>query len=462
MEYDLIVIGAGPGGYVAAVHAAKLGMKTLCIDRRSSAGGTCLHVGCIPSKTLLQASEHYAFLRDHAHEQGILTQGLRYDWPAMQHRKEGIVTSLAAGIGSLFRTEGVHFEQGTASLLTPHSVEIVNEGKRVTVQGKIILLATGSEPITLPFLPLDERVVVSSTGALALTEVPQRLIVVGGGVIGVELASVYARLGSTVTVVEMLPQICPSLDGSLSRALERSLTKQGITFHLGTKVLEAEVKQKGNQGLVKLNIEREGKTEQLESEVVLVAIGRRALSKELQLEKVGLQVDKRGFIPVNQAYRTAVPSIYAVGDLVEGPMLAHRASEEGYAVVEALAGNVIAVEEWLIPNVIYTNPEVATVGWTEQEAQGVDLLVGQVPMRAIPRARCSGEMEGFVKVVGHRQTGRLLGLHMMCQHASEMIGEGVIALKKQATLQDLAYAPHAHPTLSEAIKEACLAACNCS
>lgn len=458
MEYDLIVIGAGPGGYVAAVRAAQRGMKTLCIDRRESGGGTCLHVGCIPSKTLLQASEHYAFLRDQGQKQGIFTHGLRYDWPVMQQRKEEIVASLTTGIGSLFQTQGVHFQQGSASLLTPNSVEIVQGEKRTTVQGKTILLATGSEPITLPFLPFDEHVVLSSTGALSLKKVPQSLLVVGGGVIGVELASVYTRLGSKVTVVEMLSQICPSLDHSLSRSLERSLTKQGITFQLSTQVLGAEIAQEANRPYVKLNIEREGKADMLEAEVVLVAIGRRALSKELQLEKVGLQVDKRGFLPVNAAYQTATPSIYAIGDLVEGPMLAHRASEEGYAVVEALAGYTIPVEEWLIPNVIYTNPEVATVGWTEQEAKGVDLLVGQVPMRAIPRARCSGEMDGFVKVVGHRQTGKLLGLHMICQHASEMIGEGVIALKKQATLRDLAYAPHAHPTLSEAIKEACLAA----
>lgn len=458
MEYDLIVVGAGPGGYVAALHAAMLGMKTLCVDRRSSGGGTCLHVGCIPSKTLLQASEHYAFLKDHGQEHGILTQGLRYDWPAMQHRTREVIDSLSAGIGSLFQTDGVHFMQGSASLLTPHSVEIEHEGKRTTVQGKTILLATGSEPIPLPFLPFDERFVLSSTGALQLKEVPTRLLVVGGGVIGVELASVYARLGCKVTVIEMLPQICPSLDASLSRALERSLTKQGINFQLGAKVLAAEVVQKGNQGFVKLNVEREGKQELLEAEAVLVAIGRRALSEGLALNKVGLQVDKKGFLPVDSMYRTAVPSIYAIGDLVEGPMLAHRASEEGYAVVEALAGRFMPVEEWLIPNVIYTNPEVATVGWTEQEAQGLDLRVGQVPMRAIARARCSGETEGFVKVIGHRQTGRLLGLHMMCQHASEMIGEGVIALKKQATLQDIAYSPHAHPTLSEAIKEACLIA----
>lgn len=456
MEYDLIVVGAGPGGYVAAIRAAKLGMKTLCIDRRDSGGGTCLHVGCIPSKTLLQVTEHYAFLREHGKEQGICVKQLDYDWDVMQRRKEGIVASLASGIGSLFQTEGVHFQQGTASFLTPHSLKVEHEGQRMVVEGKTILLATGSEPITLPFLPLDERLVVSSTGALRLSQVPKRLLVVGGGVIGVELASVYVRLGCVVTVVEILPQICPTLDSAMSRSLERSLTKQGIGFRLSAKVTGAQIRDES----VMLSVEREGGVEEVEADVVLVAIGRRALTQGLQLEKVGLTVDAKGFLPVDGAYRTAVPSIYAIGDLVEGPMLAHRASEEGYAVVEALAGHFIPVEEWLIPNVIYTHPEVATVGWTEQEARdrGLELLVGQVPMRAIPRARCNGELDGFVKVVGHRPSGRLIGVHIMAQHASEMIGEGVIALKGQATVKDLAYAPHAHPTLSEAIKEACLAA----
>lgn len=455
MEYDLIVVGAGPGGYIAAVRAAQRGMKTLCIDKREKGGGTCLHVGCIPSKTLLQASEHYAFLKDHGKEQGLLVKELRYDWDVMQKRKQGIVSSLADGISSLFQTEGVHFEQGFASLLTPHSVEIEHQGKRQVVEGKTILLATGSEPMTLPFLPFDEEVVLSSTGALALPKVPKRLLVVGGGVIGVELASVYARLGAEVTVVEMLPQICPSLDAALSRTLEKVLTKQGMTFRLNSKVLEASCK-----GSVKLKVEREGVTQELEADVVLVAIGRRAFTSGLGLDKVGLTVDKRGFIPINAAFQTRVPSIYAIGDLVEGAMLAHRASEEGYAVVEALAGHPIAVEEWLIPNVIYTHPEVATVGLTEQEAKekGLEVVVGQVPMRAIPRARCSGEVDGFVKVVGHRGTGKLIGVHMICQHASELIGEAVVAMKMGATLEDVGHASHAHPTLSEAIKDACLAA----
>lgn len=456
MKYDLIVVGAGPGGYVAAVRAAQLGMKTLCIDKRAACGGTCLHVGCIPSKTLLQTSEHYSFLRTQAKGQGILVEGVSFNWKAIQQRKEGIVTSLAEGIHTLFQTEGVHFQPGTARLRTPHSVEIQHEGKISVAEAQTILLATGSEPITLPFLPFDEKRVLSSTGALALSSVPKRMLVIGGGVIGVELASVYARMGSQVIVVEMLPQICPTLDPQMSRALEKALTKQGITFHLKTKVMQATV---GNKS-VKVNVEHDDKMEDIEADVVLVAIGRRALSEGLQLEKVGLQVDKKGFLPVNHAYQTQVPSIYAIGDLVEGPMLAHRASEEGYAVVQALAGRQITVEEWLIPNVIYTHPEVAVVGWTEQEAKamGLEVLVGQVPMRAIPRARCNGEVDGFVKVIGHRASRRLIGLHIMAQYASEMIGEGVLAMKGKSTLEDVAYAPHAHPTLSEAIKEACLVA----
>lgn len=457
MEYDLIVIGAGPGGYIAAARAAQRGMKTLCVDKRAKGGGTCLHVGCIPSKTLLQASEHYAFLKDHGKEQGLLVKELRYDFDVMQKRKESVVNTLADGIGFLFQTEGVHFQQGTASLLTPHSIEIVHDSKKTVAQGKTILLATGSEPITLPFLPFDEKIVLSSTGALNLAKVPKRLLVVGGGVIGVELASVYARLGAAVTVVEMLPQICPSLDSAISRTLEKVLTKQGMTFRLNSKVLAASCTNSA-----KLKVERDGKLEELEADAVLVAIGRRALTAGLGLEKVGITVDQRGFIPINAACQTCVPSIYAIGDLVEGPMLAHKASEEGYAVVEALAGHAIEVEEWLIPNVVYTHPEVATVGFTEQEAKekGLDVLVGQVPMRVIPRARCSGEVEGFVKVVGHRGTGRLIGVHMICQNASELIGEAVIALKMGATVADVAHTPHAHPTLSEALKDACLAALN--
>lgn len=455
MEYDLIVVGAGPGGYVAALQAAHRGMKTLVIDARASCGGTCLHVGCIPSKTLLQTSEHYAYLLNQAKEQGILADNVRYDWQAIQKRKEGIVAALADGIASLFQTEGVHFQTGAASLLSPHSVEVAHEGKKTTFQGKIILLAAGSEPITLPFLPFDEKTVLSSTGALALASVPKKLLVVGGGVIGVELASVYARLGAEVAVIEMLPQICPGLDPALSRGLEKVLKKQGIKFYLGAKVVGAQIDKD-----VRLEVEYEGKKEQLQAEKVLVAIGRRALTKPLHLDKVGLKVDSRGFIPVNSAYQTSVLSIFAIGDLVEGPMLAHRASEEGYAVVESLCGARVSVEERLIPNVIYTHPEVAAVGFSEPEAKekGLEVVTGQVPMRIIPRARCNGETEGFVKVVGHKGSGRLLGVHMLSQNASEMIAEGVIALKGNMALEDVAYAPHAHPTLSEAIKEACLLA----
>jgi dihydrolipoamide dehydrogenase len=451
--YDLAVVGGGPGGYVAAVRAAQLGLKTVCIEQGKTLGGTCLNVGCIPSKALLQTTEQYAWLSHQAKEQGILFNELSIDFSKVMQRKEQIVQGLTQGIAGLFKRHGVTLIVGTAELIAPHSIAVSVEGKKQTIEAKHILLATGSEPTPLPFLPFDEKRILSSTGALSLPVVPKKMTVIGGGVIGVELASVYQRLGTEVTIVEMLPQICPTLEEPLSKALLQQLKKQGILFHLNAKVLEGKVNDKG----VLLSVAVGEEKIALQSDVVLVAVGRRPYTRGLRLEEVGVSLVK-GYVQVDGRFQTHVDSLYAIGDIIEGPMLAHRASEEGYAVAEMLAGLQGDLNYMAIPNVIYTHPEVATVGLTEQEAQGLagGVRVGMASFRANPRARCYGEGEGFVKVVGIGKQGVLAGMHIIGPQASELINTGVLAIEKRATLREVALSPTAHPTLSEAIKEACL------
>ena len=448
-EFDVVVIGSGPGGYVAAVRAAQLGLKTACVEKEPALGGTCLNVGCIPSKALLTSSEHYAWLQTDAKEHGIDVQGAKVDFPQMMKRKEGVVKGLTDGIAALFKKHNVERLTGTAKFTSPNGIQVGNE----TIQAKNFIIATGSEPIELPFLKFDEKQIVSSTGALALSAIPKKMVVIGGGVIGVELASVYKRLGAQVTVVEMLDQICIAMDPAISRALQQSLKKQGIEFLLPARVISGE--KKGNE--VVLMVEAGNEKKELQADVVLVCIGRKPYSKGLDLEKAGIKVNERGQISVDGLFRTSQPHIYAIGDLIDGPMLAHKASEEGYVVADIIGGKSGAVNYLTIANVIYTNPEAAAVGMTEKEAKdaGLETFTGQAFFRGNPRARCQGDQDGLVKVVGDKATGKLVGMHILGPHASEMIGEGVVAIKKHMTIKSLAHTSHAHPTLSEAIMEAC-------
>jgi dihydrolipoyl dehydrogenase len=453
-KYDVAIIGAGPGGYVAAIRAAQLGFKTVCIDKRETLGGTCLNVGCIPSKCLLQSTELLAHLKNQGKEHGIDCQNLKIDFQQVTKRKKSVVQSFVEGVSGLFRQHQIIALQGEASFIDPHRLNIKHSNGSQEIEAAYILIATGSEPIALPGLPFDERQILSSTGALNLSTIPKRLIVIGGGVIGVELASVYSRLGSQVKVIEMLDHICPALDKALSQSLLQILKKQGIEFLLSTQVVTAVIQPDE----VILTIDQEGKLSNQSADAVLVAVGRRPVTEGLQLEGAGIQPNKRGFIPVDGNFRTTQPHIFAIGDVIEGTMLAHRASVEGVAVVESLKGEHPTVEYLSIPNVIYTDPEVASVGLTEAEAKeaGVDVMIGKSFFRGNSRARCSGEIEGFVKIIGDKRTGRLAGMHIIGPHASELIAEGMLAMQIKATVKDIGEAAQAHPTLSETIKEAAL------
>lgn len=447
MEYDLAVIGAGPGGYTAAIRASQLGMKTICIDKSVSPGGTCLNVGCIPSKALLESTELLARLQHQGAKMGVEAENATYSFPAMMQHKENTVKEITGSLAGLIKGNKVDYLVGSATIRGPQS--IIVEGKEI--QSKNILIATGSEAMALPFLPFDEKRIVSSTGALALKEVPKRLAVIGAGVIGVELASVYARLGSKVVLVEMLSEICGSLDKTIHGALLRSLKEQGLEFHLNTKLKQAKI-----GSAIELELEGEG-AGTLQADVVLVSVGRKPFTQGLGLEKLDVAMTPKGHLIIDQKYCTSVPSIYAIGDVIEGPMLAHRASEEGMVFAELLAGRQEEIDYLLIPNIIYTHPEVASIGFTEKEARetGRTVQVGTSAIKANGRAKAAGESEGLVKLIFDKETDKLLGMHLFMPHASELISFGVMALKARATRKELAHLPFGHPTLSEAIKEAC-------
>ena len=447
-NYDLAVVGAGPGGYPAAIYASKLGLKVVCIEK-GSVGGTCLHVGCIPSKTLLHFTDLFAQLAEN--EALIRAPGATVDFTVLQAHKQKVIANLSSSVAHLLSKNGIDFIAGKATLTSAHTIQV--DGREITT--KNILLATGSAPIALPFLPFDEKRVLSSTGALHLTTVPTSMVVVGAGVIGVELASVYERMGTKVSCVELLPTVCSGLDLALSHGLLQALKKQKIEFLLSTQVISGKVSEKG----VSLELRREnGEKIERTSDVVLVAIGRRPATVDLGLEAVGVKIQKNGSVQVDGSFRTSVDSIYAIGDLIEGLMLAHRATEEGIAVCDLLAGKKTRIDYMSLPNVIYTFPECATVGLTEEEVKKTErpYKVATAYLKGNPRALASGYQEGFVKVIADGKTDALLGMHILSPQASEMIAIGMVALSQKMRVGELAFLPFPHPTLSEAIKEACL------
>lgn len=453
-RYQVAVIGSGPGGYVAAIRAAQLGFQTVCIEKEKTFGGTCLNVGCIPSKALLEATDLLFHLQEKGKTFGIISSSLTADFPKMMERKNEVVKGFTEGIAHLFAKNGVFHLRGKASFIDPHQIEIESKEGKERIEADYIVIATGSEPVGLSFLPFDEETVLSSTGALELKRVPKKMLVIGGGIIGVEIASIYSRLGTKVEVIEMLDRICPMIDETLSRELLQTLKGQGIEFFLGSKVTSSTLAKHE----VRLIVEQEGKSREFMADAALVAIGRKPYVEGLNLEKIGIKQTAKRFIEVDAEFKTSHPHIFAIGDVIEGPSLAHKASAEAIAVIDSLKGKREKVNYLAIPNVIYTDPEIATAGLTEKEASflGIDCFVGKSVMKANSRARCALETIGLVKVVGDKSTGRLLGVHIFSAHASELIGQAVIAIQKHALVSDLAYAPTAHPTLSEAIKEAAL------
>lgn len=458
-SFDVIVIGGGPGGYVAAIRAAQLGMKTACVDKGATPGGTCLNIGCIPSKALLQSSEKFEEANHALAVHGVKTGKVEFDLPVMMARKDKVVGENTKGVEFLFRKNKVAYIKGAGKLTAKDTVAVAGlDGKAQELKAtKAIIIATGSDSMSLPGIEIDEKSVVSSTGALSLAAVPKHLVVVGGGYIGLEMGSVWRRLGSQVTVVEFLDRITPTMDAEVGKALQNSLTKQGFVFRLGTKVTAA---KKAN-GSIALSLEaaQGGKQEQLNCDVVLVSVGRRPYTDSLGLDTVGIKTDNKGRITVDAGFATNVPGIYAVGDVIAGPMLAHKASEEGVVLVEMLAGQKPHIDYDAIPAVIYTHPEVGSVGKTEDElkAAGVAYRVGKFPFSANARARANADTEGFVKIIGDAAGNRVLGVHIIGADAGTMIAEAALAMEFGASAEDIARTVHAHPTLNEAVKEAALA-----
>lgn len=453
-SYDLIVIGGGPGGYVAAIRAAQLGMKVACVEGRGTLGGTCLNVGCIPSKALLSSSGKLAEL-GHLAAHGISAGEVALDLGAMMGRKDKIVGDLTKGIEFLFRKNGVDYLHGWGSIPTAGQVVVAGADGATTHEAKNILIATGSEPAPLPGVEIDETDILSSTGALSLPEVPDHLVVIGAGVIGLELGQVWSRLGAKVTVVEYLDRILPTNDADIAKLAQRALSRRGLKFQLGRKVNSV---TKTDAGLV-LAVERVGKDklEEITADKVLVAIGRRPVTRGLGLEGLGITPNARGFLEVDERYQTSVPGIYAIGDCIPGPMLAHKAEEDGVACVEMLAGQGAPVEYNTVPGVVYTDPEVASVGATEEALKdsGAAYISGKFAFMANSRARAVSETDGAVKVLA-APDGTLLGAHIAGAHAGDLIAELVLAMYKGLTVHDIAHSCHAHPALGEAVKEACL------
>jgi len=457
-KYDLVVIGAGPGGYVAAIRAAQLGLRVACIDKRDTLGGTCLNVGCIPSKSLLSASGKYEEASKKFADIGIELSGLQVNLKQMFSKKDLVVSELTKGIEFLFKKNKVDWLSGEAFIKSNTEVEVTfNSGKKTRILAGKIMIAVGSEPVCLPNLAFDEKKIVSSTGALSLDAVPERLVVVGAGYIGLEMGSVWSRLGSTVTVVEFLDKIVPNNDQEIAKHFQRNLQKQGLNFMLGTKVIQVDLNDKG----VSLFAEtvKGGKQQKIDCDVVLVAVGRKPSTDNLGLEDIGVKRDKNGFILVNDKLETSVKNILAIGDCILGPMLAHKAEEEGVAAVEMISGGSAHIDHNLVPSIIYTHPEVASVGKTEEQlkSQKVDYSVGKFPFSANSRARANDDTDGFVKILADRKSDQILGVHIIGPEAGTLIHECATAMVYGASAEDVARTCHGHPTLNEAIKEAALA-----
>lgn len=453
---DVVVIGGGPGGYVAAIRAAQLGLRTTCIESAPTLGGTCVNVGCIPSKAMLQSSEHFEFARLHALEHGIGIEGLTLDLPRMVARKDEVVSQNTRGVEFLFRKHKVNWIKGHGTLRDDNSVDVrLNDGTESRVQARNVIIATGSYPIDLPFLRFDEQRVLSNTGALALGEVPRHLVVIGGGVIGLELGSVWRRLGAKVTVVELMPTILPGTDDDVIREAERVFRRQGLEMHVGTRVTGAE--RHGDD--ITVTAEHEGEARSFDASHVLVAIGRKPLLSGIDADALGLELTSRGEIRVNDRLQTNLPGVFAIGDVVGGKQLAHKAEEEGVVAAEVIAGHAHARMHYhSIPSVVYTWPEIASVGLTEREVResGREYRTGKYPFTANGRARTMGETSGFVKFIADAKTDELLGCHMIGPNVSELISEVVLAFEYRGAAEDLGITVHAHPTLSEATKEAAL------
>ena len=457
-EFDVVVIGGGPGGYVAAIRAAQLGLKTACIEGRGSLGGTCLNVGCIPSKALLHASEQVAQAEHHFGDWGIEVGKVKVDLGKMMEKKDEVVHGLTSGIELLFGKNKVEYIKGWATLAGEGLIDVAGaDGASSQVRAKNIIIATGSEVMPLPGVEIDEKRIVSSTGALELDKVPGHLVVVGGGVIGLEMGSVWQRLGAKVTVVEFLDGICPGMDLEIARTFKRTLEGQGIEFKLGHKVTKAEAA--GDHVHLSIEPAAGGDATEMTADVVLVAIGRRPFTEGLGLENAGVELDERKRVKVNGGFQTTAPGIYAIGDVIDGPMLAHKAEKEGVVVAEIISGKKAKLDYTTVPGIVYTAPEVANIGFTEQELKDakVPYKAGKFPFKANSRARAMEETDGMVKILAHKENGRILGAHILGKDAGTLIHEVAVIMEFGGTYDDLIHVIHGHPTLNEAVKEAAMA-----
>ena len=455
-EFDVVIIGSGPGGYVAAIRAGQLGLKTAIVEKDKELGGTCLNIGCIPSKALLTSSDHFVFAKKEASKHGIVIDNVSVDLNKMLQRKDKVVKTLTGGVRALMKTNKVTTFEGVGTIVSPGKVSVKSsQGETQEVETKNIVIATGSVPVELPFAKFDGKTVVSSTEALSFTEAPAKLLVIGAGAIGLELGSVWSRLGSAVTMLEFLPRIALGFDLEMANLLQRALTAQGMTFHLETKVSALKVEK----GRVTATATKGGEEMSFDADKVLVSVGRRPFAEGVGADKVGVQFDERKRIKVDQHFRTNVEGIYAIGDVIPGPMLAHKAEEEGIACVENIAGKAGHVNYDVIPGIIYTNPELAGVGLTEDQAkeQGREVRIGKFPFRANGRALANEDAEGLVKFVADAKTDRILGAHILQHAASELIAEAASVMEFGGSAEDLGRTCHSHPTLSEAVKEAALA-----
>tara|TARA_B100000029_G_scaffold410018_1_gene411773 strand:+ start:15485 stop:16888 length:1404 start_codon:yes stop_codon:yes gene_type:complete len=456
-NFDLLVIGGGPGGYVCAIRAAQLGLKTACIESRGTLGGTCLNVGCIPSKSLLNSSELYHKAKTNFSNIGIETGTVKLNIEKLMMNKNKSVQVLTKGVEFLFKKNKVTYIKGKAALLSKNNVVVYQDGKKTSYKSKKIVIATGSTSTSLPGINIDEKNIVSSTGALSLKKVPKNLVIIGGGYIGLEMGSVWSRLGSEVTVIEFLDHITPGMDREISKEFQKILNKQGIKFKLNSKVTSVKNSNLGAQ--VDYIDNKTGKKDKIDCEKVLVSVGRKPYTEGLNLSKVGVKKDNKGNININSEFQTSVPNIYAIGDVIKGPMLAHKAEEEGIAVAEIISGQAGHVNYDVIPGVIYTSPEVASVGKTEEQLKEKKILykVGKFPFLANSRAKVNNESDGFVKILADSKTDKILGVHIIGPHCGDMIAEMALAMEFGANAEDVARTCHAHPTHTEAIKEAALA-----